>query len=102
MNARTMVVALILGLLATNGIAGDTDGLPASPTEVNQTRDSVAIATIRARLTDSCRQSAECARTATAKSDRATIVDAPGAATTAPSTPERRRAVGLSEPSFTP
>jgi hypothetical protein len=104
MNARKLVVALALSVMPIIATAGN---IAAAPAQVNaepaiaRETDSAAIAMLRANFTGRCRQNAECRRVAASTQERA-APDALPAENPAPSTPQRRRAIGLTEPSYTP
>jgi hypothetical protein len=97
MNARQFAAVLILGIFTSSAFASGQQhqdrlsvGAPASGQE------SPALQAIRWRLAESCNMNSECANTYSRAQDQH-LLSSRGPLGPFPSTPERRRALGLEQ-----
>ena len=97
MNAYQFAAVLIVGIFATHAYAGEQrqDQPPAGM--YANTQESPVLQAIRLRLADACYQNSDCAVQASAGATDRRLLRLQEPEGNLPSTPERRRALGLTK-----
>ena len=97
MNVCQFGAALIIGILASQSYAGEQQQQDTSSTAIAGTQESVALQTIRWRVAISCYQNSDCAARDTPNANDRGMLRSREPLGESPSTPERRRALGLTK-----
>ena len=98
MNAYQFGSVLIIGIFTSIASAGEQEQQdPSSMATFASTQESVALQTIRWRVAVSCYQNSDCAARATSGANDRRLLPMQAPPGESPSTPERRRALGLTK-----
>ncbi len=96
MNAYQFSAVLIIGIFTSRAYAGEQQQQDQSPIgTLASTQEGPVLQAIRWRLADSCYQNSDCAARASPGTSERKMLRSQEPAGESPSTPERRRALGL-------
>ena len=96
MNIGQFGIVLIIGIFTLHANAGEQQEQDRSPMQaIASTQESEAIQMIRWRVAESCYRNIDCARRAASGANGLSMLSSKVSLGEPPSTPQRRRALGL-------